>query len=79
MKINEKCFIVTGGLNGLSRSIVEELLNNGAKVVILDKVNSPNDKILKNTKILYINCTYLRNYKYKKLWKSGKSFKNIYA
>ena len=56
MELRNKIAIVTGGASGLGKSIVEMLLNNNAKVVVLD-INQEALDILENGEdILKIVC-----------------------
>ncbi|CAG8460654.1 1257_t:CDS:2 [Paraglomus brasilianum] len=56
MLINDRTFFVTGGASGLGLAVVEELLQHGANVVIIDLKEKPLDlKVLTNTnRVLYV-------------------------
>jgi 3-oxoacyl-[acyl-carrier protein] reductase len=56
MNVENKIAIVTGGAGGLGKSIVEMLLDNGAKVVALDIDQEALDALEINENIIKIKC-----------------------
>jgi len=56
MEIREKVVIVTGGASGLGEHITRELLESGARVVVLDNSKESLDLMEENENLLKLNC-----------------------
>ena len=56
MDINNKVIIVTGGAKGLGKKIAEDLLQSGAKIVVLDIDLKSLNNMKENKNILKIQC-----------------------
>jgi len=56
MKLENRVAIVTGGASGLGKSIVEMLLDNGSKIVVLDINKEALDSIDESENILKVAC-----------------------
>lgn len=52
--LSEKVVVVTGGSMGIGENVVANLLENGAKVVIADRVE--NKKQVENSEVTFISC-----------------------
>jgi 3-oxoacyl-[acyl-carrier protein] reductase len=56
MDISKKCIVVTGGARGLGRAIVENLLGQGAYVVVLDSDHAALASIPRRPELLLLCC-----------------------
>lgn len=56
MEIKDKCFCVTGGANGLGKSISQAILSEGGHVIILDHDSDSLNLFKNESKILPILC-----------------------
>jgi 3-oxoacyl-[acyl-carrier protein] reductase len=56
MDLNARSIIVTGGARGLGRAIVEELLRENSRVIIIDKDETPLDEFPAYQNVSFFKC-----------------------
>ncbi|CAG8616509.1 2984_t:CDS:2, partial [Paraglomus occultum] len=71
MLVKDKTFFVTGGASGLGLAIVEELLQHGANVVIIDLKEKPVKALTNENKVLYVSADVTSEEKITKAIKAG--------
>ena len=62
MELSDKCIIVTGGAQGLGLAIVENLIQQGCKVAILDKNPDMLGALKESGDVLALKCDITKEY-----------------